>query len=205
MSLSAHKVYGPKGIGALYVRRKPRIRLQPQIHGGGHERGFRSGTLPTHQIVGMGEAFKYANLEMKTDNVRIKQLRDQLWNGLKDIEEIYLNGDLEQRIPGNLNISFNYIEGESLMMATKDLAVSSGSACTSASLEPSYVLRALGRDDELAHSSIRLTIGKYTTEEQIKHAIQVLRDSVNKLRALSPLWEMYKDGIDLKSVKWTSH
>ena len=204
-ALSAHKAYGPKGIGALYVRRKPRIRIQPQMHGGGHERGFRSGTLPTHQIVGMGEAFKYAKLEMDKDNKKIKKLRDILWNGLKDMEEIYLNGDLEQRIPGNLNISFNFVEGESLIMAIKDMAVSSGSACTSASLEPSYVLRALGRDDELAHSSIRLTIGKYTTEDEIKYAIELLQTSVKKLRALSPLWDMYKEGIDLKTVKWASH
>ena len=204
-ALSAHKAYGPKGIGALYVRRKPRVRIQPQMHGGGHERGFRSGTLPTHQIVGMGEAFKYAKLEMKEDNKKIKKLRDMLWNGLKDMEEIYLNGDLDQRIPGNLNISFNFVEGESLIMAIKDVAVSSGSACTSASLEPSYVLRALGREDELAHSSIRMTIGKYTTEDEIKHTIELLKNAVNKLRSLSPLWDMYKDGIDLKTVKWASH
>jgi len=205
LSLSAHKAYGPKGIGALYVRRKPRIRLQAQMHGGGHERGFRSGTLPTHQIVGMGEAFRLAEAEMESDNKRIKKLRDKLWNGLKDMEEVYLNGDLNQRIPGNLNISFNFIEGESLIMAVKDMAVSSGSACTSASLEPSYVLRALGRDDELAHSSIRLTIGKYTTEDEIDYAIDLITTSVKKLRELSPLWEMHKDGIDLKSVKWSSH
>ena len=204
-ALSAHKAYGPKGIGALYVRRKPRIRLQPQMHGGGHERGFRSGTLPTHQIVGMGEAFKYAKTEMATDNKKIKKLRDMLWDGLKDMEEIYLNGDLNQRIPGNLNISFNFVEGESLIMAIKDIAVSSGSACTSASLEPSYVLRALGREDELAHSSIRMTIGKYTTEEEILHTIDLLKNAVSKLRALSPLWDMYKEGIDLKTVKWASH
>ena len=204
-ALSAHKAYGPKGIGALYVRRKPRIRIQPQMHGGGHERGFRSGTLPTHQIVGMGEAFKYAKLEMEQDNKKIKALRDILWDGLKDMEEIYLNGDLEQRIPGNLNISFNFVEGESLIMAIKDIAVSSGSACTSASLEPSYVLRALGREDELAHSSIRMTIGKYTTAEEIKHTIDLLKKSVDKLRSLSPLWDMYKEGIDLKTVKWASH
>ncbi len=205
LSLSAHKVYGPKGIGALYVRRKPRIRLQAQIHGGGHERGFRSGTLPTHQIVGMGEAFRLSKIEMKSDNEHIKNLRDKLWNGLKNIEEIYLNGDLEKRIPGNLNISFNFIEGESLIMATKDIAVSSGSACTSASLEPSYVLRALGREDELAHSSIRLSIGKYTTEKEIDYTITLIKESVNKLRDLSPLWDMYKEGIDLKTVKWSSH
>jgi len=204
-ALSAHKAYGPKGIGALYVRRKPRIRLQPQMHGGGHERGFRSGTLPTHQIVGMGEAFKYAKTEMAKDNKKIKKLRDMLWDGLKDMEEIYLNGDLDQRIPGNLNISFNFVEGESLIMAIKDIAVSSGSACTSASLEPSYVLRALGREDELAHSSIRMTIGKYTTEEEISHTIDLLKNAVSKLRDLSPLWDMYKDGIDLKTVKWASH
>ena len=186
MSLSAHKVYGPKGIGALYVRRKPRVRLEAQMHGGGHERGFRSGTLPTHQIVGMGEAFRIANDEMESDNLRIKSLRDKFWNQIKDVEEIYLNGDLENRIPGNLNISFNYVEGESLIMAIKDIAVSSGSACTSASLEPSYVLRALGRDDELAHSSIRITIGKYTTEEEVDYAVDLLKKSVEKLRNLSP-------------------
>ncbi len=204
-ALSAHKAYGPKGIGALYVRRKPRVRIQPQIHGGGHERGFRSGTLPTHQIVGMGEAFRIAKEEMKEDNKRIRKLRDILWNGIKDIEEIYLNGDLENRISGNLNVSFNFVEGESLIMAIKDIAVSSGSACTSASLEPSYVLRALGREDELAHSSIRLTIGKYTTEDEVQHAITLLKTSVAKLRDLSPLWDMYKEGIDLKTVKWTAH
>ena len=204
-ALSAHKAYGPKGIGALYVRRKPRIRIQPQMHGGGHERGFRSGTLPTHQIVGMGEAFKIAKQEMTADNKKIKSLRDMLWDGLKDIEEIYLNGDLEQRIPGNLNISFNFVEGESLIMAIKDIAVSSGSACTSASLEPSYVLRALGREDELAHSSIRLTIGKYTTEDEVKHAVTLLTNAVAKLRELSPLWDMYKEGLDLKTVKWAAH
>ncbi|MBT3697044.1 MAG: IscS subfamily cysteine desulfurase [Gammaproteobacteria bacterium] len=204
-SLSAHKAYGPKGIGALYVRRKPRVRIQAQMHGGGHERGFRSGTLPTHQIVGMGEAFRLAKEEMDIDNNRIKKLRDILWNGLKDMEEIYLNGDLDQRIPGNLNVSFNYVEGESLIMAIKGMAVSSGSACTSASLEPSYVLRALGRDDELAHSSIRMTIGKYTTEEEINTSINLLKTAVTKLRELSPLWDMYKDGVDLKTVKWASH
>ena len=205
LSLSAHKVYGPKGIGALYVRRKPRVRLVSQMHGGGHERGFRSGTLPTHQIVGMGEAFKIAREEMEDDNKRIKKLRDKFWNQLKDVEEIYLNGDLENRIPGNLNISFNYVEGESLIMAIKDIAVSSGSACTSASLEPSYVLRALGRDDELAHSSIRITIGKYTTEDEVDYAVDLLKKSVEKLRNLSPLWDMYKDGIDIKSIKWNTH
>lgn len=205
MSLSAHKVYGPKGIGALYVRRKPRVRLEAQMHGGGHERGFRSGTLPTHQIVGMGEAFKIANDEMESDNLRIKTLRDKFWNQIKDVEEIYLNGDLENRIVGNLNISFNYVEGESLIMAIKDIAVSSGSACTSASLEPSYVLRALGRDDELAHSSIRITIGKYSTEEEVDYAVDLLKKSVEKLRNLSPLWDMYKEGIDIKSIKWNTH
>ena len=205
MSLSAHKVYGPKGIGALYVRRKPRIRLEAQIHGGGHERGFRSGTLATHQIVGMGEAFRIAKEEMTEDNKRILGLRNKLWDGIKDMEEIYLNGDLDQRIPGNLNVSFNFIEGESLMMAMKDVAVSSGSACTSASLEPSYVLRALGRDDELAHSSIRMTIGKYTTGEDIEFVLKIIKTNVKKLRDLSPLWDMYKEGIDLKTVKWSSH
>ena len=205
LSLSAHKVYGPKGIGALYVRRKPRIRLQPQMQGGGHERGFRSGTLPTHQVVGMGEAFKIAEEEMESDNKRISILRDKLWNGLNSIEEIYLNGDMKQRIPGNLNVSFNFVEGESLIMAIKDMAVSSGSACTSASLEPSYVLRALGRSDELAHSSLRISIGKYTTEEEIDYSVSLIKEAVAKLRELSPLWEMYKDGIDLNSVKWSAH
>ena len=205
MSLSAHKVYGPKGIGALYVRRKPRIRLEAQIHGGGHERGFRSGTLATHQIVGMGEAFRIAKEEMTEYNKRILGLRNKLWDGIKDMEEIYLNGDLDQRIPGNLNVSFNFIEGESLMMAMKDVAVSSGSACTSSSLEPSYVLRALGRDDELAHSSIRMTIGKYTTGEDIESVLKIIKANVKKLRDLSPLWDMYKEGIDLKTVKWSSH
>ena len=205
LSLSAHKVYGPKGIGALFIRRKPRVRLEAQMHGGGHERGFRSGTLPTHQIVGMGEAFRIAKEEMQDDNLRIKKLRDRFWNKLKHIEEIYLNGDLDKRIPGNLNVSFNYVEGESLIMAIKDIAVSSGSACTSASLEPSYVLRALGRDDELAHSSIRITIGKYTTEEEVDYAVELLEKSVSKLRDLSPLWDMYKDGVDIKSIKWNTH
>tara|TARA_B100001057_G_scaffold232552_1_gene232742 strand:+ start:702 stop:1949 length:1248 start_codon:yes stop_codon:yes gene_type:complete len=205
LSLSAHKVYGPKGIGALFIRRKPRVRLEAQMHGGGHERGFRSGTLPTHQIVGMGEAFRIAKEEMHDDNLRIKKLRDRFWNKLKDIEEIYLNGDLDKRIPGNLNVSFNYVEGESLIMAIKDIAVSSGSACTSASLEPSYVLRALGRDDELAHSSIRITIGKYTAEEEVDYAVELLEKSVSKLRDLSPLWDMYKDGVDIKSIKWNTH
>ena len=205
MSLSAHKVYGPKGIGALYVRRKPRVRIEAQIHGGGHERGMRSGTLPTHQIVGMGEAFRIAKEDMAADNERILMLRNRLLNGLKDIKEIYINGDLEQRIPGNLNVSFNFIEGESLIMALKDIAVSSGSACTSASLEPSYVLRALGRDDELAHSSIRFTIGRFTTVEEIDYAIELIKKSVVKLRDLSPLWEMHQEGIDLKSVEWAAH
>jgi len=205
MSFSAHKIYGPKGIGALYVCRKPRIRLEPQMHGGGHERGFRSGTLPTHQIVGMGEAFRLAKEEMAADNERIRMLRDRLYKGLESIEEIYINGDLEQRVPHNLNISFNFVEGESLIMALKDLAVSSGSACTSASLEPSYVLRALGRSDELAHSSIRFSLGRFTTEEEIDFAIEQIRKNIGKLRELSPLWEMYKDGIDLNSIKWAAH
>ncbi|MCK5876782.1 MAG: IscS subfamily cysteine desulfurase, partial [Candidatus Marithrix sp.] len=194
MSFSAHKIYGPKGIGALYVRRKPRVRLEAQMHGGGHERGMRSGTLATHQIVGMGEAFRIAKEEMATENVRIKKFRDRLLDGLQDIEETYINGDIEQRIAGNLNISFNFVEGESLMMALKDLAVSSGSACTSASLEPSYVLRAIGRNDELAHSSIRFTLGRFTTEEEIDYAIPLIRSNIEKLRHLSPLWDMYKDG-----------
>jgi cysteine desulfurase len=205
MSMSAHKVYGPKGIGALYVRRKPRVRIEAQMHGGGHERGMRSGTLPTHQIVGMGEAFRIAKEEMAADNERILMLRNRLLNGLKDMEEIYINGDLEHRIPGNLNVSFNYVEGESLIMALKDIAVSSGSACTSASLEPSYVLRALGRDDELAHSSIRFTIGRFTTVEEIDYAVELIRKAVVKLRDLSPLWDMYKEGIDLKSIEWAAH
>jgi cysteine desulfurase len=205
MSFSAHKIYGPKGIGALYVRRKPRIRLEAQMHGGGHERGMRSGTLATHQIVGMGEAFRIAREEMAQDNERIRKLRDRLLQGVKDMEEVYINGDLEHRIPGNLNVSFNFIEGESLIMALKDLAVSSGSACTSASLEPSYVLRALGRDDELAHSSIRFSIGRFTTAEDVDYTVERIRASVEKLRALSPLWEMHKDGIDLKSVQWAAH
>jgi cysteine desulfurase len=205
MSFSAHKTYGPKGIGALYIRRKPRVRLEAQMHGGGHERGFRSGTLATHQIVGMGEAFRLAREEMATENLRIGALRDRLWNGLKDMEEVYLNGDMDARVAQNLNISFNFVEGESLIMAIKDLAVSSGSACTSASLEPSYVLRALGRNDELAHSSIRLTIGRFTTEEEIDYAISLLRDKIGKLRELSPLWEMYKDGVDLNAIEWAAH
>ena len=205
MSLCAHKAYGPKGIGALYVRRKPRIRLEAQIHGGGHERGMRSGTLPTHQIVGMGEAFRIAHEEMEEENVRFLKLRDRLWNGFSDMEEIYLNGDLEQRVAGNLNVSFNFVEGESLIMSMKDIAVSSGSACTSASLEPSYVLRALGRSDELAHSSIRFTIGRYTTEEEVDFTIAQTREAVEKLRDLSPLWDMHKEGIDLNTVEWASH
>ena len=205
MSFSAHKTYGPKGIGALYVRRKPRVRLEAQMHGGGHERGLRSGTLATHQIVGMGEAFRLARVEMATENERIRMLRDKLLNGLTDIEETYVNGDLEQRVPHNLNISFNFVEGESLVMAVKDIAVSSGSACTSASLEPSYVLRALGRSDELAHSSIRFTIGRFTTEEEIDYTIKLLHAKLNKLRDLSPLWEMFKDGVDLNSVQWAAH
>jgi len=205
MTVTAHKVYGPKGIGAQYVRRKPRVRIEPQIHGGGHERGFRSGTLATHQIVGMGEAFRLAKLEMAAEGERIRALRDRLLNGFKDMEEVYVNGDMQRRIPGNLNISFNFVEGESLIMAIKDIAVSSGSACTSASLEPSYVLRALGRSDELAHSSIRFTIGRFTTEEEIDYAVKLLRAKIGKLRELSPLWEMYKEGVDLNSVQWAAH
>lgn len=205
LSLSAHKAYGPKGIGALYVRRKPRIRLEAQMHGGGHERGFRSGTLATHQIVGMGEAFRILKEEMHEENVRIRALRDRLLEGLKDIEEVYINGDMEQRVAGNLNMSFNYVEGESLMMAINQLAVSSGSACTSASLEPSYVLRALGRDDELAHSSIRFTFGRFNTEEEVDYAIKLIIEQVEKLRELSPLWDMYKEGIDLSTIQWTDH
>jgi cysteine desulfurase len=205
MSFSAHKIYGPKGIGALYVRRKPRVRLEAQMHGGGHERGLRSGTLPTHQIVGMGEAFRIAREEMAEEEARIRKLRDRLWNSLKEMEEVYLNGDMEQRVPGNLNVSFNFVEGESLIMALKDMAVSSGSACTSSSLEPSYVLRALGRNDELAHSSIRFTIGRFTTEEEIDYVASLLREKVNKLRELSPLWDMFKEGIDLDSVQWAAH
>ncbi len=205
MSLSAHKAYGPKGIGALYVRRKPRVRLEAQMHGGGHERGLRSGTLPTHQIVGMGEAFRLLREEMAAENARIRRLRDRLWQGLQDIEEVYVNGDLEQRVAHNLNISFNFVEGESLIMAMKDLAVSSGSACTSASLEPSYVLRALGRSDELAHSSIRFTIGRFTSEAEVEYAIGLIHEKIAKLREMSPLWEMYKDGIDLNAVKWAAH
>lgn len=205
MSFSAHKVYGPKGVGALYIRRKPRVRLLPLIHGGGHERGFRSGTLPTHQIVGMGAAFELAKQEMPTELPRLRALRDKLLAGLQNMEEVYVNGDLEQRVAQNLNISFNYVEGESLMMAIKDIAVSSGSACTSASLEPSYVLRALGRNDELAHSSIRFSISRFTTEEEIDYTIKLLQDKVSKLRELSPLWEMYQDGIDVANFQWAEH
>lgn len=205
LSVSAHKVYGPKGIGALFVRRKPRVRLEAQMHGGGHERGMRSGTLPTHQIVGMGEAFRIAKEEMASEGQHIMVLRQRLWDGIKDIEAVYINGDLEQRVPGNLNVSFAYVEGESLIMALKDLAVSSGSACTSASLEPSYVLRALGLNDELAHSSIRFSLGRFTTEEEIDYAIKLIRDSIGRLREMSPLWEMYKDGVDLNTVEWAHH
>jgi cysteine desulfurase len=205
MSFSAHKTYGPKGIGALYVRRKPRVRLEAQMHGGGHERGLRSGTLAPHQIVGMGEAFRIAKDEMDTELARIQALRDRLAKGLLEIEEVYINGDMEHRVPHNLNVSFNFVEGESLIMAIKDIAVSSGSACTSASLEPSYVLRALGRSDELAHSSIRFTIGRFTTEEDIDFAVKLLKEKVGKLRELSPLWEMHKDGIDLNSIQWAAH
>ncbi|MDA8092377.1 MAG: IscS subfamily cysteine desulfurase [Betaproteobacteria bacterium] len=205
MSFSAHKTYGPKGIGALYVRRKPRVRIEAQMHGGGHERGLRSGTLATHQIVGMGEAFRIAGEEMGQENARIRRLRDRLLTGLSRMEEVYVNGDLERRIPHNLNMSFNFVEGESLIMAVKDLAVSSGSACTSASLEPSYVLKALGRNDELAHSSIRFTIGRFTTEQEVDYAVSLLQEKIGKLRELSPLWEMYKDGVDLTSVQWAAH
>ena len=205
MSFSAHKTYGPKGIGALYVRRKPRIRIEAQMHGGGHERGMRSGTLATHQIVGMGEAFRIARIEMQLENERIRKLRDKLLHGLQDMEEVYVNGDLKHRIPHNLNISFNYVEGESLIMAVKDIAVSSGSACTSASLEPSYVLRALGRSDELAHSSIRFSIGRFTTEADVDFTIQLLKEKIQKLRELSPLWDMFKEGIDISKVEWAAH
>jgi len=205
MSFSAHKIYGPKGIGALYVRRKPRIRLEAQTHGGGHERGMRSGTLPTHQIVAMGEAFRIAKLEMAEENQRFATLRQRLWDGIKDIEQVFLNGDATHRVAGITNISFNYVEGESLIMALKDIAVSSGSACTSASLEPSYVLRALGLSDELAHSSIRFSIGRFTTEEQIDHTIKIVHEAIAKLREMSPLWDMYKDGIDLNTVAWVAH
>ncbi len=205
MTFTAHKTYGPKGVGALYVCRKPRVRIEAQMHGGGHERGLRSGTLPTHQIVGMGEAFRLAKVEMDTEIARIKALRDRLAKGLQEIEETYINGDMEHRVPHNLNVSFNYVEGESLIMAVKDLAVSSGSACTSASLEPSYVLRALGRSDELAHSSIRFTIGRFTTEADIDFAIELMKSKVHKLRELSPLWDMFKDGVDISSIQWAAH
>lgn len=205
MSLASHKTYGPKGIGALYVRRKPRIRLEAQMHGGGHERGMRSGTLPTHQCVGMGEAFRLAKLEMAQDLAKAQHLQQRLLNGLKDIEQVFVNGHLTQRVPHNLNISFNYVEGESLIMGIKGLAVSSGSACTSASLEPSYVLRALGRSDELAHSSLRMTIGRFSTEEEIDYAVSTIRTNVSKLRDLSPLWDMYKEGIDLSTIQWAAH
>jgi cysteine desulfurase len=205
LTITAHKMYGPKGIGALYVRRKPRVRIEPQIHGGGHERGFRSGTLATHQIAGFGEAARLAKLEMATENERVRALRDRLWKGISSMEEVVVNGDMARRIPGNLNVSFNYVEGESLIMAVKDIAVSSGSACTSASLEPSYVLRALGRSDELAHSSIRFTLGRFTTEEEVDYAAKLMQAKVAKLRELSPLWEMYKDGVDLNTVQWAAH
>ena len=205
LSLSAHKIYGPKCIGALYVRRKPRVRIEAQMHGGGHERGMRSGTLATHQIVGMGEAFRIAKQEMAQENEHLVTLRNRLWDGLKDMEEVYLNGDLDLRVAGNMNISFAFVEGESLIMALKDIAVSSGSACTSSSLEPSYVLRALGREDELAHSSIRFTIGRFTTEEEVDYVIKLVRKQVTRLRELSPLWDMFQDGIDLKSVQWAAH
>lgn len=205
MSFSAHKTYGPKGVGALFVRRKPRVRLEAQMHGGGHERGFRSGTLATHQIVGMGEAFRIAKLEMHDETVRLKALRERLLAGIRDLEEVYVNGDLEHRAAGNLNVSFNFVEGESLIMALKDLAVSSGSACTSASLEPSYVLRALGMNDELAHSSLRFSIGRFTTEADVDYAIGRIREAVSKLRELSPLWDMYKDGVDFSKVQWAAH
>lgn len=205
ISICAHKIYGPKGVGALYVRRKPRVRIEAQIHGGGHERGMRSGTLPTHQLVGMGEAMRLAKEEMDKDNAHAMALRQRLWNGIKDMEEVYVNGDLDQRLPGNLNVSFNFVEGESLIMSLKDLAVSSGSACTSASLEPSYVLRAIGRNDELAHSSLRFSVGRFTTEEEVDYAIEQIRSAVGKLRELSPLWDMYKDGVDLDSIEWAAH
>jgi cysteine desulfurase len=205
MSFSAHKIYGPKGMGALYVSRKPRVRLEAQMHGGGHERGMRSGTLATHQIVGIGEAFAIAKAEMKDEGIRVQKLRDRLLAGFSDMEEVVVNGDLDQRISGNLNISFNYVEGESLMMAISDVAVSSGSACTSSSLEPSYVLRALGLTDELAHSSIRFSVGRYTTEKDVDDAITLVREKVQKLRDLSPLWDMFKDGVDLSTVEWAAH
>ena len=205
MSLTAHKTYGPKGVGALYVRRKPRVRLEAQMHGGGHERGMRSGTLPTHQIVGMGEAYRIAKAQMQEDNAHAARMQKRLLDGLKEIEQVFINGSLERRVPQNLNMSFNYVEGESLIMGIKGLAVSSGSACTSASLEPSYVLRALGRSDELAHSSLRMTIGRFTTEEEIDYAIQTIRENVAKLRELSPLWEMHQEGIDLSTIQWAAH
>ncbi|MDE2209841.1 MAG: IscS subfamily cysteine desulfurase [Betaproteobacteria bacterium] len=205
MSFSAHKTYGPKGVGALFVRRKPRVRIEAQMHGGGHERGMRSGTLPTHQIVGIGEAFRLAKLEMAAGNDRVRMLRDRLWSGLSTIEEVYVNGDMDRRVPHNLNVSFNFVEGESLIMAIKDVAVSSGSACTSASLEPSYVLRALGRSDELAHSSIRFTVGRFTTEEEIDYTVALVQRKIAKLRELSPLWEMHQEGVDLDSVQWAAH
>ena len=205
LSMSAHKIYGPKGIGALYVRRKPRVRLEAQMHGGGHERGFRSGTLPTHQIVGMGEAFRLAKLELEQDTAHALKLRQIFLDGIKDIEEVYINGDLENRVATNLNVSFNFVEGESLIMAVKELAVSSGSACTSASLEPSYVLRALGRNDELAHSSLRITFGRMTTEDEVKFAAELIKSQIGKLREMSPLWEMFKDGVDLSTVEWAEH
>ncbi|WP_076998869.1 IscS subfamily cysteine desulfurase [Variovorax sp. KK3] len=205
MSLASHKTYGPKGIGALYVRRKPRVRLEAQMHGGGHERGMRSGTLPTHQIVGMGEAFRIAKLEMQQDIAKARALQQRMLDGLKDVEQVFINGDLEQRVPHNLNMSFNYVEGESLIMGIKGLAVSSGSACTSASLEPSYVLRALGRSDELAHSSLRMTFGRFTTEEEIDYAVSTIKHNVAKLRELSPLWEMFQDGIDISTIQWSAH
>ncbi len=205
MSFCAHKTYGPKGVGALYVRRKPRIRIEAQMHGGGHERGMRSGTLATHQIVGMGEAFRLARLEMKAENLEVRRLRDRLLAGLEEIDEVYVNGDMDHRVPHNLNISFNFVEGESLIMAVKDIAVSSGSACTSASLEPSYVLRALGRSDELAHSSIRFSIGRFTTEEDIDYTVSLMKSKIDKLRELSPLWDMHLDGVDLSKVEWAAH
>ncbi|MCH2055653.1 MAG: IscS subfamily cysteine desulfurase [Thalassotalea sp.] len=205
MSFSAHKIYGPKGIGALYVRRKPRMRLEAQMHGGGHERGMRSGTLATHQIVGMGEAFRIAKEEMAKDLEHVTKMRDRLWAGIKDMEQVFVNGDFDKRYPGNLNVSFNFVEGESLIMALKDLAVSSGSACTSASLEPSYVLRALGLNDELAHSSIRFSFGRFTTEEEIDYAIELIQNAIGHLREMSPLWEMFQDGVDLESVEWVAH
>jgi cysteine desulfurase len=205
MSLASHKTYGPKGVGALFVRRKPRVRIEAQMHGGGHERGMRSGTLPTHQIVGMGEAYRIAKLEMAAECERVRSLRDRLWKGLSSIDEVFVNGDMEHRVPHNLNVSFNFVEGESLIMAIKDIAVSSGSACTSASLEPSYVLRALGRSDELAHSSIRFTVGRFTTVEEIDFAVDLIKRKVAKLRELSPLWEMHQEGVDLATVQWAAH